>query len=78
MELAEKSQKEELDIDYTKYVNAEESIPGKQFMIPAGTIHSSGRNQLILELGSLTIGSYTYKIYDYNRKDKNGNNAQFI
>lgn len=73
MELAEKSQKEELDIDYTKYVNAEESIPGKQFMIPAGTIHSSGRNQLILELGSLTIGSYTYKIYDYNRKDKNGN-----
>ena len=41
-------------------------------MLPAGTIHASGRNQLILELGSLTIGSYTYKVYDYNRRDKEG------
>ena len=42
-------------------------------MLPAGTVHASGRNQLILELGSLTIGSYTYKVYDYNRRDKDGN-----
>jgi mannose-6-phosphate isomerase class I len=34
--------------------------------------HSSGQNQFILELGSLTIGSYTYKVYDYNRRDKEG------
>jgi mannose-6-phosphate isomerase class I len=38
-------------------------------MIPAGTIHSSGRNQVVLEIGSLTIGSYTYKLYDYQRID---------
>jgi mannose-6-phosphate isomerase class I len=44
-----------------------------QFMIPAGTIHASGRNQVILEIGSLTIGSYTYKMYDYMRKDLDGN-----
>lgn len=73
MDLAQKSHEEGTSLDYRKYVNAEQSIPGKQFMIPSGTIHSSGRNQFILELGSLTIGSYTYKIYDYNRKDKGGN-----
>ena len=41
-------------------------------MIPAGTIHASGRNQVILEIGSLTIGSYTYKMYDYLRLDLDG------
>ena len=49
--------------DYMKYVSYEESKPGLQVMLPAGTIHSSGRNQVILEIGSLTIGSYTYKMY---------------
>jgi mannose-6-phosphate isomerase len=73
IELADKSQRDGTDVDYKKYINAEDSVPGKQFMLPAGTIHASGRNQLILEMGSLTIGSYTYKIYDYNRKDKDGN-----
>ena len=58
--------------DYMKYVNYEESKPGLQVMLPAGTIHSSGRNQVILEIGSLTIGSYTYKMYDYLRLDFDG------
>lgn len=60
-------------IDYLKYVNAVTSVPGTQVLIPAGTIHSSGRNQLVLEIGSLTIGSYTYKLYDYMRRDLDGN-----
>jgi len=55
LDLAEKSQRYGTDVDYKKYINAEDSIPGKQFMLPAGTIHASGQNQLILELGSLTI-----------------------
>ncbi len=58
--------------DYMKYVSYEESRPGLQVMIPAGTIHSSGRNQVVLEIGSLTIGSYTYKMYDYLRLDFDG------
>ncbi len=43
-----------------------------QFMLPGGTIHASGRNQLILEIGSLTVGSYTFKLYDYLRADLDG------
>ena len=58
--------------DYMKYVSYEPSVPGLQVMLPAGTIHSSGRNQVILEIGSLTIGSYTYKMYDYLRLDFDG------
>jgi mannose-6-phosphate isomerase class I len=71
--LAKKSEKDGSVIDYQKYVSHVSSVPGRQVMIPGGTIHASGRNQLILELGSLTIGSYTYKMYDYNRRDAEGN-----
>ena len=56
-------------IDYQKYINAVPSVPGRQVMIPAGTVHASGKNQVILEIGSLTVGSYTYKLYDYQRID---------
>ena len=66
---AERVEKTHELIDYEKYVNYVPSIPGTQVMIPAGTIHASGRNQVILEIGSLTVGSYTYKLYDYQRLD---------
>lgn len=66
------SEKEFTPVDYQKYVNHIKSVPGTQVMLPAGTIHSSGRNQLILEIGSLSIGSYTYKMYDYLRADLDG------
>jgi len=56
-------------IDYEHYIHAVPSVPGTQVMIPAGTVHASGRNQVILEIGSLTVGSYTYKLYDYQRID---------
>jgi hypothetical protein len=68
----EQADKNHKAVDYMKYVNYEESKPGLQVMIPAGTIHSSGRNQVVLEIGSLTIGSYTYKLYDYLRLDFDG------
>lgn len=60
-------------IDYETYLNYVPSQPGTQVMIPAGTIHASGRNQVILEIGSLTVGSYTYKLYDYQRIDPQTN-----
>jgi len=64
--IAEKTGEE---FDYKKFVSAVPSTPGTQVMIPAGTIHASGRNQVVLEIGSLTVGSYTYKLYDYQRID---------
>ena len=73
LEQCKRSEKTHEDLDYKKYVNSVVSYPGRQVMIPSGTVHSSGRNQLVLELGSLTIGSYTYKVYDYNRIDSDGN-----
>jgi mannose-6-phosphate isomerase class I len=72
IEAAKKSETDFSPVDYEKYVNYVESKPGMQFLLPAGTIHSSGRNQLILEIGSLTVGSYTFKMYDYLRPDFDG------
>lgn len=68
-----KSEQEHTPVDYKKYIYGVRSEPGVQVMIPAGTIHASGQNQLILEIGSLTVGSYTYKMYDYLRRDLDGN-----
>lgn len=68
-----RSEREHTEIDYKKYIYGVHSEPGTQVMIPAGTIHASGQNQVILEIGSLTVGSYTYKMYDYLRRDLDGN-----
>ncbi len=69
---AKKSEKSSAPVDYEKYIQWFDSKPGMQFLLPAGTLHASGRNQLILEIGSLTVGSYTFKMYDYLRPDLDG------
>lgn len=68
-----RAENDKIPFDHDQYVNSVPSRPGMQFLLPAGTIHASGRNQVILEIGSLTIGSYTYKMYDYLRQDLDGN-----
>lgn len=68
-----RAENDKIPFDHDQYINSVPSKPGLQFLLPAGTIHASGRNQVILEIGSLTIGSYTYKMYDYLRKDLDGN-----
>ncbi len=69
----DRAEKEHIPFDYDRYVNSFPSAEGDQFLLPGGTIHASGRNQVVLEIGSYTIGSYTFKLYDYLRQDLDGN-----
>jgi mannose-6-phosphate isomerase class I len=66
-----KSEIEGTPMDYQRYVNSFSSRVGDLFSIPAGTVHASGRNEIVLEIGN-SYG-YTFHIYDYVRPDLNGN-----
>ncbi|MDR1793723.1 MAG: class I mannose-6-phosphate isomerase [Bacteroidales bacterium] len=43
---------------------------GDAFFIPAGTVHAIGKGILLAEIQQ--SADLTYRLYDYNRKDKNG------
>lgn len=45
--------------------------PGDVFFIPSGTVHAIGKGNLICEIQQSS--NSTYRLYDYNRKDKFGN-----
>jgi hypothetical protein len=57
--------------ELSTHVNCLEAKAGDLFMIPAGTVHCSGANNLVLEI-SATLYINTFKIYDYLRPDLNG------
>jgi len=54
-----------------KYLNKVRTKPNDVFFIPSGTVHGIGAGNLILEVQENS--DITYRIYDYNRIDKNGN-----
>lgn len=51
-----------------------ETKPGDVFFLPAGRVHSMGSGNLILEVHQAS--DITYRIYDYDRRDKNGKPRQ--
>ncbi len=68
----EESVQNDMPVNIDRYVHSEPSKPHDLFLIPNGTVHCSGRGNLVLEISATTY-VFTFKIYDYRRKDLNGN-----
>jgi mannose-6-phosphate isomerase len=58
------------DGDLDKHLNKVKVHKGDVFFTPAGTIHGIGAGCLIAEIQESS--NVTYRVYDYNRTDKNG------
>ena len=63
-----------LDGSITEYLNKVPVKPGDTFFIEAGTIHAIGAGITICEIQQTS--DTTYRLYDYKRKDKNGNERE--
>jgi mannose-6-phosphate isomerase len=59
------------DDTFINYLQKHDVKPGDVFFLPAGRVHAIGAGCFIAEIQQTS--NITYRIYDYNRKDANGN-----
>jgi len=69
--VVKRAEEEGIPFDHERYVNSIPSKVGDLFLIPAGTVHASGKNEVVLEISATTY-RYTFHIYDYLRPDLDG------